>query len=75
MLSAPTNDRYVLFSVEGMDSTWLARRNEKVRQRDPHELAHTLYRQMLEEVDIGAGEVDYVATTGEGVTPALLAHK
>ncbi len=55
-----------LFEVHDGETRWLARRNEKVRQRDPLQLAQAAYREVLEEVGMRNDDVDYIATTGEG---------
>ncbi len=55
-----------LFEVDDGTSRWLARSNEKVRQRDPLELAQAAYDQVLEEAGVRADDVQYIATTGEG---------
>jgi bcr-type benzoyl-CoA reductase subunit D len=60
-----------LFSVEGEDTRWLARSLLRIRNRDPFELAAEAYDQMLEEAGLTRGEVDYVATTGEGEAVAF----
>jgi bcr-type benzoyl-CoA reductase subunit D len=60
-----------LFSVEGDDTRWLARSLLRIRNRDPFELAAEAYDQMLEEAGLTRGEVDYVATTGEGEAVAF----
>jgi len=56
----------VLFRVEGDKPEWLAKRNDRIRQRDPFKLAEEAYHALLEEVGLKASDVDYVATTGEG---------
>lgn len=56
----------VLFRVEGDKTEWLAKRNDRIRQRDPFKLAEEAYYALLEEVGLKASDVDYVATTGEG---------
>ncbi|MDH3451494.1 MAG: benzoyl-CoA reductase subunit D [Gammaproteobacteria bacterium] len=55
-----------LFEVHDGESKWLSRCNEKLRQRDPFQLAEAAYQSVLEEAGIGTDEVDYIATTGEG---------
>lgn len=55
-----------LFEVDDGTSKWLARCNEKVRQRDPLELAQATYQQVLEQAGVRADDVQYIATTGEG---------
>ncbi len=56
----------VLFSFAGGEPLWLARRIERVRQRDPYRLAEETYESLLEEAGVKRGEVAYVASTGEG---------
>lgn len=56
----------VLFRVEGDKTEWLAKRNDRIRQRDPFKLAEEAYHALIEEVGLKASDVDYVATTGEG---------
>ena len=55
----------VLFSVDG-EAKLLAKRMDRVRQRDPLQLAAQAYDQVLEEAGLRRDQVDYVATTGEG---------
>lgn len=61
----------VLFSTENGASRWLARRAERVRQRDPFKLAEQTYDGLLEETGLQRGDVAYVATTGEGKSLAF----
>ncbi len=56
----------VLFDINGDDIEWLARRNEKIRQRDPLELARESFDGVLADAGVAADDVEYVATTGEG---------
>lgn len=57
----------VLFRVEGGDDIeWLARHTDKIRQRDPLQLAESGYNTVLDEAGADREEVDYVATTGDG---------
>ncbi len=55
-----------LFRIEGDDLEWVARRNDKIRQRDPLELARQAFDEVLEEGGLKESDIDYVATTGEG---------
>jgi benzoyl-CoA reductase subunit D len=48
------------------DGEWLARRVERIRRRDPMELARQGYDEVLHERNLDEKDVDYVATTGEG---------
>ncbi|MFI5022923.1 MAG: benzoyl-CoA reductase subunit D [Alphaproteobacteria bacterium] len=61
----------VLFEVEGEESRWLARRTDRVRSRDPLELAAEAYKLALEEASLKPADVGYVATTGEGESLAF----
>lgn len=56
----------VLFESEGDDNKWLARRNFRVRQRDPLKLARTAFEEVLEEAGVAEDDVHYTATTGDG---------
>ncbi|HUY84249.1 MAG TPA: benzoyl-CoA reductase subunit D, partial [Steroidobacteraceae bacterium] len=56
----------VLMRVQDGNTEWLARASLRIRQRDPIELARTCFDQLLEDARIGAKEVNYIATTGEG---------
>ncbi|MDP6709016.1 MAG: benzoyl-CoA reductase subunit D [Alphaproteobacteria bacterium] len=61
----------VLFKTDGDEQEWLAKRVERIRRRDPLELAKSAYDDMLEEAGVAADEVAYVATTGEGENVAF----
>ncbi len=61
----------VLFRIEsnntGADNIeWLARRTDRIRQRDPFELAEKGYDSVLSEAGMTRDDVQYVATTGDG---------
>ena len=56
----------VIFEFDEGVTRWLVRRVDRVRQRDPYKLATDAYYSALEEVGLRHGELDYVATTGEG---------
>jgi len=58
----------VLFKVEDNNIQWLARRSDRIRQRDPFELADKGYDAVLKEAGLTRDEVQYVATTGDGET-------
>jgi benzoyl-CoA reductase subunit D len=45
---------------------WVARRCERIRRRDPMELAKQGYDEVLAESGLKPGDIGYVATTGEG---------
>ena len=48
------------------DDEWIARRVERIRRRDPMELARQGFDEVLREKDVEEKDVSYVATTGEG---------
>ncbi len=56
----------VLFRTTGPKIEWLAKRVERIRRRDPMQLAGEGYEEVLKEAALKSGGVDYVATTGEG---------
>ncbi|MBT7758985.1 MAG: benzoyl-CoA reductase subunit D [Rhodospirillaceae bacterium] len=57
----------VLFQSQGGEKPeWLCRRVERIRRRDPMELARQCYDEMLAEAGLGEDDIDYVSTTGEG---------
>ncbi len=56
----------VAFSVDNGEINWLARRNDKIRQRDPFKLAESAFDGVLQDAGLERDEVHYVATTGDG---------
>jgi len=56
----------VLFESSGDEHRWVAKRCERIRRRDPLELARQGYDEVLAETGVAPEAVDYVATTGEG---------
>ncbi len=56
----------VIFRIEGDETEWIARRTDKIRQRDPFKLAEVAYDELLEEAGLKREDIDYCATTGEG---------
>jgi len=56
----------VLFGNDGGRHEWLARRVERIRRRDPMDLARQSYDEVLAEAKMAPDDVAYVATTGEG---------
>jgi benzoyl-CoA reductase subunit D len=56
----------VLFRNDGDRHEWLAKRCERIRRRDPMSLAQEGYEGVLADAGIDKGDVDYIATTGEG---------
>ena len=55
-----------LFESGGGGATWLARAVERVRQRDPYQLAAQAYEAVLAQAGVRREDVAYVATTGDG---------
>ncbi len=55
-----------LFRQDGAKIEWLAKRVERIRQRDPQELALMGYNEVLEEARLQPADLQYTATTGEG---------
>ena len=55
-----------LFRLGGDQPEWLAKRCERIRRRDPMQLAREGYEGVLAEGGVKAEDVDYIATTGEG---------
>jgi len=53
-------------SVLFRDNTWVAKRCERIRRRDPMELAKQGFDEVLEEAGVKPSDVAYTATTGEG---------
>jgi benzoyl-CoA reductase subunit D len=58
--------KIALFEVDGDNTRWLAKRTDRVRQRDPFQLATDSYHELLEEARLKPDDIAYVATTGEG---------
>jgi benzoyl-CoA reductase subunit D len=55
-----------LFQHEGEKTQWLAKRSERIRKRDPMDLARQGFEEVCAEAGSRPEEVAYVATTGEG---------
>jgi benzoyl-CoA reductase subunit D len=55
-----------LFEHDGDQHRWIAKRCERIRKRDPFDLAKNGYDELLEESGLKPQDIDYVATTGEG---------
>ncbi len=55
-----------IFKVENGQESWLSRSLIRIRQRDPIELARTAFENVLQDAGLAEGEIDYVASTGEG---------
>jgi benzoyl-CoA reductase subunit D len=58
--------KITLFEFDGDKTRWLAKRTDRVRQRDPFQLATEAYHEVLEEARLKPDDIAYVATTGEG---------
>ena len=57
----------VLFKSEGGENPeWLGKRVERIRRREPMDLAWQCYDELLAEASLTEDDIDYVATTGEG---------
>ncbi len=56
----------VLFETKAGKTDWLAKRTDKLRQRDPFQLTGEAYDLTLEQAGLARSDVDYCATTGEG---------
>jgi len=56
----------VVKTVLFRDNTWLAKRSERIRRRDPMELAKLGFDEVLEDAKLKPADVAYTATTGEG---------
>ncbi|HEU4353714.1 MAG TPA: BadF/BadG/BcrA/BcrD ATPase family protein, partial [Burkholderiales bacterium] len=48
------------------DEQWLQKRVERIRRRDPFELARHSFDEVLKESNLHEKDIAYVATTGEG---------
>lgn len=55
-----------LFKVDGDDIQWVAKRCERIRRRDPMQLAQEGLESVLADAGLAANDIDYIATTGEG---------
>ncbi len=55
-----------LFRVDDEGTTWLAKRCERIRRRDPMTLAREGLDGVLADAGLQQDDVDYIATTGEG---------
>jgi len=57
-----------VFDVTDGETKWLGKDIHRVRQRDPFELARVAFDTCLEQAGLKEGDVQYVATTGDGET-------
>jgi benzoyl-CoA reductase subunit D len=55
-----------VFNVEAGLETWIGRKTERMRQRDPLALAAEVYDSVLTESGLKRADIAYCATTGEG---------
>jgi len=55
-----------LFRTDGSRQEWLAKHCERIRRRDPMQLAQDGYEGVLADAGLKADAIDYTATTGEG---------
>lgn len=58
--------KVVLFKSDGNNTEWLAKRTNRIRQRDPFKLTKNTYDELLAENDLTRDDIHYCATTGEG---------
>ena len=56
----------VLFRHDDATPQWLARRCERIRSRDPMTLARQGFDGVLADAGLDEGDIEYIATTGEG---------
>ena len=56
----------VLFNVDGDNIEWLAKRVDRIRNRDPLQLSRRAFEELLAEQGMQESDLDYVATTGDG---------
>ena len=55
-----------LFRTDGTRTEWVARRCERIRRRDPLELARQGFDEVLADAKLAPEDIAYTATTGEG---------
>nr|WP_294516446.1 benzoyl-CoA reductase subunit D [uncultured Rhodopila sp.] len=58
--------KVAVFDVHGGTETCLAKRVERVRQRDPLKLAAQIYNDVVKAAGLARNDIAYCATTGEG---------
>lgn len=56
----------VLFSHQGGEVRWLEKRCERIRQRDPYQLAKDTFQEMIQAAGLVEKQLAYVASTGDG---------
>jgi benzoyl-CoA reductase subunit D len=55
-----------LFKIEGDNIEWLAKRVDRIRNRDPLQLARRAFEELIEKEGMAESDFDYIATTGDG---------
>ncbi len=55
-----------IFRVEDGREEWLSKATLRIRQRDPMVLSREAFEQVLDDAGLKEGDIDYIATTGEG---------
>jgi benzoyl-CoA reductase subunit D len=58
--------KVALFESGAGEPRWIGKAVERIRQRDPYQLAEETYDAVLKAAGLGRGDVAYVATTGDG---------
>jgi benzoyl-CoA reductase subunit D len=58
--------KIALFGIDGDNYEWIAKRTDRIRQRDPFKLTEDAYDELLKENGLVRDDVHYLATTGEG---------
>lgn len=58
--------KVAIFDVQGERETCLAKRVDRLRQRDPLKTAEQMYDEVLESAGLKRKDIAYCATTGEG---------
>ena len=56
----------VIFRSQDGREEWLSQSSLRIRQRDPMQLAREAFEHTLQDAGVAEGDLDYVATTGEG---------
>lgn len=58
--------KIALFNIDGDKNEWIAKRTDRIRQRDPFKLTEDAYDALLAENGLSRDDIHYCATTGEG---------
>jgi len=56
----------VFFRIDGDDIEWIAKRTDRIRNRDPLQLARRAFDELCEASGLKEEDFDYIATTGDG---------